>query len=437
MSRLQAEYRDALRQLQMLRLEPREREGVDTLASLERELEQATKDALAQGEGAATAGAFQSRAAAVVRKSSAQIDRLAGLVVEGYRNPARAFVERGRTATVIVLACTAAIVILVVLVAWTITRSITLPLREAVNAASRVASGDLTGEIVAHGRDEAAELLRAMAGMNTRLGEMVSRIRRSAESIAANADQVAEGNEQLASRTEEQASSLEESASTLEQFTTTVRQGADSAGQANEHAGEAARIARDGEAAMRAVVERIGALAEASSRIRDVVGAIDGIAFQTNLLALNAAVEAAHAGDHGRGFAVVATEVRALAARASASAKEISGLIRTSVEDIGASADLVESAGGTIAELAAAVSRVSGAMQSIAAAGIEQSAGIEQINRAIGQMDVAVQKNAALVSQASAAASELNGEAATLVQSVASFRLFEAELLPYAAPGSR
>jgi methyl-accepting chemotaxis protein len=275
------------------------------------------------------------------------------------------------------------------------------------------------------GRDEAAELLRAVQAMNESLGGMVTRIRESAHTVAHNADRVAEGHEQLAERTEEQASSLEESASTIEQFTATVKVGAEHATQASALAGDAAQVAREGGSSMRDVVSGMAALAQASGRIREIVRVIDAIAFQTNILALNAAVEAARAGDSGRGFAVVASEVRALAQRAAASAREIGSLIGTSVEEIERTGERVGRASRTIEELVAAVDRVSALMAAIAAAGREQSSGIEQINRAIAQMDGVVQKNAALVSYASAATRSLNQQATALVESVASFQLAE------------
>jgi methyl-accepting chemotaxis protein len=423
LQRLANEHAQAMAQLKLAPLDPRDRDAVAKLDAFEQAYAEAIRKAGQHGDDAGAIGGFQSDIANSVRKETAEIERLSDRVVEGYKAPVEAFIERGRAATVVVIIAIALIVVIVVFVAFAITRGITGPLREAVEAVRRVASGDLSGHIEVRGRDEAADLLRAVAEMNERLGEMVTRIRHSADSVALDADQVAEGNEQLAARTEEQASSLEESASTIEEFTSTVRVGADNAGQASALAGDAAKIAREGGAAMRAVVARMTSLADASKKTREIVGVIDGIAFQTNILALNAAVEAARAGDQGRGFAVVATEVRALAQRAAGSAREIGTLIGSSVTEIRNNAELVGNAGATIDGLVEAVDRVSTLMDSIAAAGREQSSGIDQISKAITQMDTVVQKNAALVSQASAAARGLNDQALELVQSVSSFRL--------------
>jgi methyl-accepting chemotaxis protein len=437
LERLAREYRESLRTLADSPLAAEERAGLERLSVLEREYAGAIDEVHATADANAARTTFQSRGVVNARKAAPEIDRLADLVRAGYRTPIQAFVARGRTATVAVAAITVAILALVVAISWTISRGITTPLAEAVRVAQAVAAGDLSQRIDALGRDEAAELLRAMRDMNAQLAGMAARIRHSAHVIAAEADEMATGNEQLAARTEEQASSLEETASTLEQFSATVKRGALDAGEASLLATEAAAIARNGEQHVQAAVERMGALATASRKIRDIVAVIDGIAFQTNILALNAAVEAARAGDEGRGFAVVAAEVRALAQRAAVSAKEIAHLIATSVTEIDSSARLVDQAGGTIGELVAAVVRVSALMDGIAAASREQSGGIEQINRVVSEMDAGVQRNAAMVSQASASAQNLAGQADALVRSVASFRLEHTPALPLIEPAAQ
>jgi methyl-accepting chemotaxis protein len=430
--RLSGELAQALGQLESAHLGAREREAAARMRALENDYARAVKDAAGKADDAAAVSSFQSLAATVARKQAAEIDRLTENSLDSYKVPVATFVERGRLATKLVVIVTAAIALVVALVAAGITRGITRPLRVAVDAVTRVSSGDLTGRVDARGRDEAADLLRAVQSMNVRLGGMVAGIRRSADEVAANAAHVAEGNEKLAERTEEQASSLEESAATIEEFTSTVKRGADGATQASALAAEVSAMARAGGASMGTVVTGMGELAQASRRIREIVGVIDAIAFQTNILALNAAVEAARAGEEGRGFAVVAGEVRALAGRAAESAREIGALIASSVQQVEASAQAVDRAGGNIDTLVGAVDRVCELMSSIAAGGREQASGIEQINRAITQMDSVVQKNAALVSQASAAARSLDEQAAQLVESVSSFRVEDAE-----APATR
>jgi methyl-accepting chemotaxis protein len=259
--------------------------------------------------------------------------------------------------------------------------------------------------------------------MNDRLGQMVTQIRTGAESIATGAGEVAAGNQQLSSRTEEHASSLEETASTLEEFTTTVRQNAERAGTANELAASVSATAQEGGAMVGKVVQTMQEVSSSSRRISDIIGVIDGISFQTNILALNAAVEAARAGEQGRGFAVVAAEVRSLAHRSAASSKEIRGLIENSVGRIEVGAKLVEEAGRTMDGLVASVRQVAAIMTEIASASREQSSGIEQINRAITQMDTVVQMNASLVEEATAAATSMASQAKGLDHSVAQFRV--------------
>ena len=321
------------------------------------------------------------------------------------------------------LALVGVILAVTIVFAYRLTRSITVPLREAVEVARRVAAGDLTSSVRAEGDDEAAQLLSALREMNNGLGGMVTRIRSGADSIAVGAGQVASGNQQLSSRTEEHASSLEETASTLEEFTTTVRQNAEHAKQASALAGSASSTAEKGGEVVARVVETMQGVTESSKRIADIIGVIDGISFQTNILALNAAVEAARAGEQGRGFAVVASEVRSLAQRSAASAKEIRGLIETSVGQVESGARLVQQAGKTMDELVTSVRKVAAIMTEIAAASHEQSSGIDQINKAITQMDNVVQMNASLVEEATAAATSMAEQAGELARSVAQFRV--------------
>ncbi|MBC7513674.1 MAG: HAMP domain-containing protein [Herminiimonas sp.] len=307
--------------------------------------------------------------------------------------------------------------------AWLTARSITRPLHEAVAIARTVASGDLSLTIVPDSRDETGRLIEALRDMNDNLARIVGEVRSGTTEIAAASDTISVGNLDLSSRTEQQAASLEETASSMEQLTSAVKQNADNAQQANELALSASGIAVRGGAVVAQVVQTMASINASAHKIVDIIAVIDGIAFQTNILALNAAVEAARAGEQGRGFAVVATEVRTLAQRSAAAAKEIKGLITDSVEKAGAGTILVNQAGTTMAEIVASVGRVTDLIQEITSASREQSTGIEQVNQAIGQMDHATQQNAALVEEAAAASTSLQDQASNLENVVSVFRI--------------
>ena len=313
--------------------------------------------------------------------------------------------------------------------AYWITHSITGPLHAAVKIAQTVAAGDLTSAIEVKYKDETGQLLQALKDMNTSLIRIVGEVRHSTEAIAIASTQIASGNMDLSSRTEEQASSLEETASSMEELTGTVRQNADNARQANQLALTASSVASKGGEVVSQVVDTMGSINDSAKKIADIIGVIDGIAFQTNILALNAAVEAARAGEQGRGFAVVAGEVRSLAQRSAAAAKEIKTLIGDSVQKVNAGSRLVDDAGSTMQEVVASVRRVTDIMGEITAASQEQTTGIEQINQAVMQMDGVTQQNAALVEQAAAAAASLQHQAGSLAQVVGVFKLHPAEAL--------
>ncbi|WP_273035811.1 methyl-accepting chemotaxis protein [Massilia timonae] len=317
----------------------------------------------------------------------------------------------------------AAALVLAALVAWWITRSITRPLGRALEVANTVAAGDLTSRIEVTTRDETGQLLQALKTMNESLARTVGTVRVGTDTIAVAAGQVAVGSQDLSSRTEQQASALEEAASSMEELTSTVRQNADNARQANVLADAASNVAARGGAVIEQVVGTMDAINASSARINDIIGVIDGIAFQTNILALNAAVEAARAGEQGRGFAVVATEVRNLAQRSAAAAKEIKGLIGDSSGKVADGSRLVAEAGATMQEIVESVRRVTDIMAEISAASQEQTAGIEQINGAVAQMDEGTQQNAALVEEAAAASASMQEQAARLAQAVAVFRI--------------
>ena len=287
---------------------------------------------------------------------------------------------------------------------------------------AQIAQGDLTTPIAIRAGDSGS-LLLAIRSMRDKLGLLVSQVRRDADAISTASGEIASGNHDLSARTEQQAGALEETASTMEEMTSTVRQNADNARQANQLAVSASQVASEAGSVVGQVVTTMGAINQSSKKIGDIISVIDAIAFQTNILALNAAVEAARAGEQGRGFAVVAGEVRNLAQRSAAAAKEIKQLIDDSAEQVGAGGKLVALAGQTMDKVVTSVRQVSDIVAEISAASGEQSAGIEQINQAIVEMDNMTQQNSALVEQASAAAQAMNDQAAGLAQVVSVFKV--------------
>ena len=290
-------------------------------------------------------------------------------------------------------------------------------LDKAAKVAQAIAGGDL-GKFEIHPTDEAKPLLRALNQMSVNLLAIVSDISANVEGVATTSKQIAAGNMDMSSRTEEQASSLEQTAASMEELTSTVKQNADNARQANQLAVSASSVAVKGGSVVSLVVNTMGAINTSSRKIVDIIGVIDGIAFQTNILALNAAVEAARAGEQGRGFAVVAAEVRSLAQRSAAAAKEIKTLIGDSVGRVEEGSQQVAEAGKTMGEIVDSVKRVTDIMAEITVASQEQTQGIEQINQAITQMDQVTQQNAALVEQGAAAAASLQEQASALSEVV-------------------
>ncbi len=375
------------------------------------------------------------------RAPTAKIDQIVAFIQDHSKklvaSGALTNAESQRKSTNLILATVVAtLCVCGVIMVWLV-KSITTPLNEAVGIARIVASGDLSTEITVRGTDEIGTLLSSLKEMHDSLAGIVAKVRTGTDAIADASIEIAQGNMDLSARTEEQASSLEETASAMEELTSTVKQNAESAGQASQLAGNASEVAVRGGDAVSNMISTMGSINDSSNKIVDIIGVIDGIAFQTNILALNAAVEAARAGEQGRGFAVVAAEVRNLAQRSAAAAKEIKTLIGNSVEQVDAGSKLVMQAGATMEEVVASVKRVNIIISDIAVASGEQNVGLDQINDAIGQMDAVTQQNAALVEQAAAAADAMKDQAAALKEAVSVFKIHERFAAPVVTAPAR
>jgi methyl-accepting chemotaxis protein len=371
------------------------------------------------GTGAMSMQAADIQFQGIVKEMDQLVTLEKTLAQESYDTASAAFrAALGWLALIVAGAVAAAIAI-----ALFMSRAIVRPLHVAIGAADRIAGGDLTGDIQVQTSDETGQLLQALATMLQNLRELVGQVSGGAHTVADTSAQIAQGNLDLSQRTEEQASTLEETASSMEELTSTVTQNADNARQASQLAVNASEVARKGGAVVGQVVSTMTGISDSSKKIADIIGVIDGIAFQTNILALNAAVEAARAGEQGRGFAVVAAEVRSLAQRSAAAAKEIKELIGDSVGKVDAGTKLVDAAGKTMQEIVGSVKQVSDLIAEIAAASQEQSTGIGQVNTAITQMDQVVQQNASLVEEATAATESMKDQARSLLQTVAKFNL--------------
>ena len=310
--------------------------------------------------------------------------------------------------------------------AWLIARNIQRTLggepNNAAAFASEIANGNLSVDVTLDAKDRSS-LMFALSQMKVKLRDVVHEIQQSSNSIATGSNEIAQGNTDLSSRTEEQAASLQQTAASMEQLTATVKMNADNAQQGSQLAVMATDATQRGGDAVNEVIGTMRNIAEESRKIEQIISVIESIAFQTNILALNAAVEAARAGEEGRGFAVVAGEVRTLAQRSATAAKDIKGLIQSSVARVDAGTNQVAVAGERMSDIIQSIRRVSDIMGEIAAASSEQSVGIEQVNRAVSQMDEVTQQNAALVEQAAAAAASLDQQADRLRETVAVFRL--------------
>jgi methyl-accepting chemotaxis protein len=366
--------------------------------------------------GLSTAGSFIDIMQAAYLKLDEQISALA----TSQRDAANARVDTSADAAAdkgMGIAVGAALALLLSAVAgWWCARMIVAPLRAARTLAAALADGDLRAQRHTASRDETGQVLQALDQVSAQLGELVSEVRGTAQQVEVASGEIAQGNSDLSTRTEQQASSLQETAASMEQLGSTVRQTADHANTANQLAQNASTVAIEGGEVVSQVVETMRGIHDSSKKIADIIGVIDGIAFQTNILALNAAVEAARAGEQGRGFAVVAAEVRNLAQRSAQAAKEIKGLIDTSVERVASGSALADQAGATMQGVVNAIRRVSDLVGEISSATSEQSAGVGQVGEAISQMDRVTQQNAALVEESAAAAESLKSQSQRLVQ---------------------
>ena len=302
-------------------------------------------------------------------------------------------------------------------------RSITQSISQASELAERIAGGDLSRDVQVTSSDEVGQLVGAMSRMQDALRGLVHQVQEAASNISTASSEIATGNHDLSQRTEQTAANLEEAASSMEVLTGTIQQSAQSSRQASDFASSAAQVAARGGAVVSQVVTTMDQITASSRKIADITGVIDSIAFQTNILALNAAVEAARAGEQGRGFAVVASEVRSLAQRSAEAAKEIKGLIGSSVERVEDGSRLVSQAGETMTEIVSSVRRVSGIIEEITAASSEQSDNVAQISQSVSQLDNMTQQNAALVEESTAASKSLREQAVQLTRAVAQFKL--------------
>ncbi len=377
----------------------------------------------AAGDSASARKVAQGKFVAVtedyIRVTQALLDTQVQIVHETNQQIDAMFQQLYLVGAVLLLLCIG----MALFVSMSLTRSISQGIESARAAAQRIGEGDLSEPLPQTRQDEIGRLFASLSSMQDNLIKVVSQVRQGSEGVSTASSEIAQGNQDLSARTETQASALEQTAASMEELSSAVKQNADNARQASQLAINASSVAVQGGQVVSQVVDTMKGMNDASRKIADIIGVIDGIAFQTNILALNAAVEAARAGEQGRGFAVVAGEVRTLAGRSAEAAKEIKTLITASVQQVEQGTALVDQAGQTMQEIVTAIQRVTDIVTEISSASNEQSLGVSQVGEAVSQMDQVTQQNAALVEEMAAAAGSLKGQSQDLVQTVAVFKL--------------
>ncbi len=426
-------YRKALKELQeyeaafaQLTLSAEEKELLDKAAVLRRQTQPIADEAInftMSFAGEEAAKLLTGRFAPLQAQWAAVLDKLAQLQRVNAAASAQAIAEANDRKALWLALILLSVTLLGAGFAVALTRSVTRPLRAAIDLAARVAEGDLSVRIEVSGHDEAAELLNSLQTMTQQLSAMVQAVHESSDAITLASREISSGNMDLSGRTERTAASLQETSATLTELTEIVIKSSNNANSVREVADRTASIAEQGGASMQDVVHTMARISDSSKRIADITSVIDGIAFQTNILALNAAVEAARAGEQGRGFAVVASEVRALAQRSAAAAKEIKALIGESVERVEGGSRLVSGMGSTMDELVSGVGTVRGLIGEISAASASQTTNIRVVDDSVREIDGSTQQNAALVEQVAAAAQSLSSQTQRLAELVHRFRV--------------